>query len=273
MELFEKVMVVTGAGSGIGQAIAIESGRQRMKVVCAGRRVERLEQTTAIIREAGGEALAVGTDVADRRQVEHMVQATLDRFGQIDVLYNNAARFNVLGGLWEVDPDDWWQDVTTNVRGPMLCMHYALPHMMKRNSGVIVNMNGGGSTVPLAGGSGYGCSKAALLRLTESTAKELERVGSAVMALSLGPGFVRTETTMLQATTDQGIKWIPSSKELIEAGKTRPPTDCARSTMELLTHLVPEFNGRYFGTGEDFAALAARRRELVEKDLHVMRGR
>lgn len=275
MEIKGSVIIVTGSGSGIGRAIARVCAQEGMSVVCAGRRMQRLEETVKLIESDGvprDRVLAVSTDVTDRQQVRAMVDAALEKFGRIDVLFNNAATFNTIGAVWEVDPDAWWDDVTNNLRGPMLCMNAVLGHMMQRDQGVIINMNGGGSTQALTGGSGYGCSKAALLRLTETAAKELERVGSKVMVVSIGPGFVRTETTQLQADRPEGRFWIPSSKELLDAGKSRPPEDCARSTIQLLTHLVPEFNGRFFGTGDDFAALAARAKVIAEKDLFVLRG-
>jgi NAD(P)-dependent dehydrogenase (short-subunit alcohol dehydrogenase family) len=126
--------------------------------------------------------------------------------------------------------------------------------------------------VPLPGGSGYGSSKAAMLRLTETLARELERVGSKVLVVALGPGFVRTEMTMLQVTQEAGRRWIPGSGEALDAGKDRPPEDCARSAVELLRILGPELNGRIFDTGADFAAIAKRAAEIKEKNLCVLRA-
>jgi NAD(P)-dependent dehydrogenase (short-subunit alcohol dehydrogenase family) len=175
--------------------------------------------------------------------------------------------------LWEVDPKQWWNDVTVNLLGPMLMSQAVLPHMMQRDSGVIINMNGGGALSPLPGGSAYGCSKAALLRLTDTLARELERVGSHVLVAAMGPGFVRTEMTELQVNTEMGRKWIPSSKQAMDAGKTRSAEDCGRYTIELLKHLRPEFNGRIFGVGSNFAELANRAEEIVKNDLHTMRSK
>ncbi len=271
MELEGKTAIITGSGRGIGKAIAIEFGRRGANVVCCARRKGEVDETVREIEAAGGKGLSVQCDVTDRLQVDEMVAMAVEAFGTVDVLYNNAASFRALGAVWEVDPDDWWHDVTVNVLGPFLCARAVLPVMFERGSGVIINMYGGGATVPLAGGSGYGSSKAALVRFTEAFAKELEREGKGVMCVAMGPGFVHTETTDLQRTSPLGVKWIPSSKEAIEAGECRPPEDCARSSVDLLRVLRPEMNGRIFDTGMDFDAVARGAAEMKEKDLRVMR--
>jgi len=145
--------------------------------------------------------------------------------------------------------------------------------MMKRDEGVIINMNGGGALTWLTGGSGYGCSKAFLLRFTETLAKELEKEGSRVIVLSIGPGFVHTETTELQRTDPLGVKWIPSSKELLDAAKSRPPEDCAKATVWMLKNLCPEMNGRVFEVDTDFDEIARRAAEIKQNDTYVMRLR
>jgi len=271
MELKDRVAIITGAGSGIGRTLALEFARQGASVVCCGRRLDRLQETLALIEKERGKGLAVQTDVTDRSQVDRLVQTTLDRFGGVDVLFNNAGSFNAIGGLWEIDPEVWWNDVANNLRGSMLTSRAVLPVMMARDRGVILNMNGGGSTYPLPGGAAYGSSKAALLRFTETLALELERVGSHVLVVAMGPGFVRTEMTELQADTEAGRKWIPSSGEALAAGKSRPPEDCARSTVELLRWINPTFNGRIFGVGMNFEEVAQRLASPQTKDALLMR--
>lgn len=273
MELRGKTAIITGGGTGIGRAVALEWARQGAHVVLAGRREDRLREAADAVAAAGGRAEAVPTDVTRAADADRLARHALDATGRLDVLFNNAGSFAALGGLWEVDPAAWWNDVTINLLGPMLCARAVLPHMMQRREGVILNMNGGGSTSPLPGGSAYGSSKAALLRLTDTLARELERAGSPVLCVAMGPGFVRTEMTMLQADTEPGRRWLPGSKEALDAGKSRPPEDCARDSVELLRHLRPEFNGRIFGVGMDFADLARRAGEIQEKDQLVMRGR
>lgn len=272
MDIKNKTAIVTGSGSGIGRALAIEFAKQQANVVCTARREDKINETVQIIRQAGGNAVAVKADVTVAEDVQKVVSAALETYGQIDVLFNNAGSFNALGAIWEVDPAEWWHDVTVNMLGPMLFMHAVLPHMMKRDTGIIINMNGGGATVPLNGGSGYGSSKAGLLRMTDTLAVELEKTGSSVLVFAMGPGFVKTEMTMLQIENPMGVKWIPSSKEAMDAGLTSPPEACAEATMQLIQIACPELSGRIFGVGTDFEDVKRRAKEIKEKDLFVMRG-
>lgn len=273
MELRGRTAIVTGSGRGIGRALAVEFARQGANVVITARREADLAETEGIIRAGGGSVLSVPADVTKKAQVNRVARAALKAFGRVDVLFNNAASFHAFGAPWEVDPKVWWRDVEVNALGPMLCARAVLPHMLKRNEGVIINMNGGGALTFLTGGSAYGCSKAFLMRWTETLAKELEKEKSGVLVVAIGPGFVHTETTELQRQDPLAIKWIPSSKELLDAGKSRPPEDCARATVWMLGNLCPEMHGRIFEVDTDFDDIARRAKEIKEKDLYVMRLR
>ena len=249
MDMKNKVVIVTGAGSGVGRALAREFAARGARVVCVARRADRIQETAAAIGADGGAALAVQTDVTDILQVKHMVAQTLDAFGRIDVLFNNAGSFSAIGAVWEVDPELWWRDVTVNLRGTMLCCRAVLPHMLKQNSGILINMTGGNQ---IPGGTGYSCSKVGVVRFTELLAKELKHEGSAVLAFIMAPGFVRTEMTEFQIQTPAGKKWLPSSQNAFDQGHDRPPEDCARATVELTRVACPELSGGTFGPDTDF---------------------
>ena len=254
MELKDKTVIVTGAGTGIGRALALEFARQGAKVVCCGRRVQKINETATLIEQEGGTPLSFPTDITQRSQVERMVNETLKRFGEIDVLFNNAGSFQTIGGVWEVAPDLWWHDVTVNLLGAFLCIRAVLPHMMARNGGVIINMDGGRPT----GGTAYACGKAGLMELTRILVQELKREGKNVMVFSAGPGLVQTEMTELQVKTEAGRKWIPSTKEIFDAGKTRSPEEIARATIEMLRIARPGLSGASYNPDTDFTALASR---------------
>ncbi len=265
MDLRDKTVIVTGAGSGVGRALALEFGLRGARVICAARRASRIRETAAAIEAAGGAALAVETDVTDTRQVERMVSRSIDAFGRIDVLFNNAGSFAALGAVWELDPDLWWRDVTVNLRGTMLCCRFVLPHMLKLNSGIIINMSGGNQ---IPGGTAYSCSKIGVIRFTELLAKELEHRGSSVLAFIMGPGFVRTEMTKMQIQTPEGQEWLPSSRKSVEQGRDRSPEDCARAAANLIRAASPELNGGSFGPDTDFDKVlydAKRRAEQADK--------
>lgn len=249
MQIHGSSVIITGAGSGVGRALAVAFARAGGRVACVGRRLERLEETVSAIAADGGEAVALQADVTDQAQVDRLMTQVVERFGAIDVLFNNAGSFQTLGAVWEVDPDRWWQDVTVNLRGPMLCCRAAIPHMIRRGRGILINMRGG-DRIP--GGTGYSCSKVALTRFTELLAKELERKETGVLCFGMGPGFVRTEMTELQLATPEGRYWLPSSREAVERGRDRSPADCARAAVRLVEVACRALNGQAFGPDTDF---------------------
>ncbi len=249
MELNQAVVIVTGAGSGIGRALASEFARNGATAVCCGRNAENLDETVRLIASTGGSALAVPTDVTERSQVRHLVQKTIAEFGKIDVLFNNAGSFNSIAGVHEADPETWWHDVMVNLYGCFLCMRETLPHMRERNSGIIINMNGGRPP----GGSAYAAGKAGLMELTRITALELSMLKSSVMIFGAGPGLVRTPMTELQAFTEAGHRWVPGVKTAFDNGTLRQPDEIARKTCELIPIAKSEWSGKYFTPDTDFA--------------------
>ena len=274
MNLHGKTAIVTGSGSGVGRELARAFAREGANVVCCGRRKGKLDETTALIAAEGGTALPLPTDVSVWAQVQEMVRAALERFGQIDLLFNNAGRFQSIGPVWEADPDAWWRDVTVNLYGTMLCCRAVLPHMMARDEGVLINMDGGGGAGgPNVGGSAYGCSKAGLVRFSEGVARELEQKGSKVLVFCMNPGFVHTEMTEALISTPHKRKWQPHVVELMGSEREMPPDACARATLKLLQVAGPELSGRVFGVNTDFDAVARNAAIIRDNSLYVMRTR
>lgn len=272
-DLTGQVAIVTGAGTGIGRAIALAFADAGMNVVLAGRRREPLEETAALIEGLSGDALVVPTDVTDKAQVDNLAARTLEAFGQIDVLYNNAGRFNAVGGLWEIDPDEWWQDVTINVRGPMLCAHAVLPHMIERNRGIVLNMSGGGAVGPMAGGSGYGTSKAAILRLTDSLARELMQIESNVRVYAVDPGFNPTDMTHTIAGKPATAKWLPGILRRLESGEGHDPSEAAQTSLDLIRRAPASLHGCVIYVGDDLDNMIANGDEIKERELRTLRLR
>ncbi|MFW5798577.1 MAG: SDR family NAD(P)-dependent oxidoreductase, partial [Planctomycetota bacterium] len=138
MELKDKTVIVTGSGSGIGRALAVAFAGAGSTVVVCGRRKKRLDMTVQMIEAEGAEGLAVEADVTRADDVKRLVETVMKQCGPIDVLFNNAGSFRSIAGVFEVDPELWWQDVTVNLLGPLLTMRMVLPHMMKRDQGIII---------------------------------------------------------------------------------------------------------------------------------------
>ena len=271
MELKGRTTIITGAGRGIGRALALEFSAQGANVVCCARTISEIKETGELIRKKNRRALVVPTDVTRKEEVNNMVDQTLREFGQIDVLLNNAGSFLSVGSVWEIEPELWWNDVAINLRGPMLCTKAVLPHMMSKDEGIIININGGGIDRPFPGGTAYGCSKAALMRFTDTLAEELEEDGSSVLCMGMFPGLVRTKTCEYVAEAPLGRKWLPYAKRMLDNNEDRPPEDCARATVKLIRLARPEFNGRLFDVELDLEKIAQHAPQVKEKDLLVMR--
>lgn len=274
MDLQGRTAIVTGSGSGIGRELARTFARAGANVVCCGRRASRLHETVAMIEADGGTGLAVPTDVTDWAQVQGMVEVALRRFASIDLLFNNAGSFRHVGPVWTADPDAWWTDVSINLRGTMLCCRAVLPHMMARDTGILINMDGGGGAGgPNIGGSAYGCSKAAIVRFTEGLARELEQVGSSVLALCMNPGFVHTEMTESLMDTPEKRQWQAHVPQLMGSAEEMPPDACARATMRLLRIAGRELNGCTFDVDTDFDEVERKKAQIRTEELYVMRKR
>jgi len=263
--------IVTGSGRGIGRAIAQALAKEGMGVVLAARTAGQVEETRVSIEAAGGRAIAVPTDVTDAGAVGRMAKAALDEFGRIDLLVNNAGSFGAIGPVWEVDPAEWWRDVTTNLQGTFNCSRAVLPHMIERGNGKIINMSGGGSAGPLPYGSAYGISKAGILRFTDTLAAECAGRGVEVYAMS--PGLVRTAMTEFQIHSPEGRRWKPEIGRRFEEGADVPPTEAARVAVFLATLPHGRLVGRAFGVADDLDWIAGHVDEILEHDLHVLRLR
>jgi len=186
MELRGKVAIVTGASRGVGAALAVALAREGCSVACAARSTAgapqrtagTLDDTVARVREAGAEALAVPTNLAAEGEVVAMVARTVEHFGGVDILINNAA-ITFVGGL---DQPLKRHDLTmeVNYRAPLLAIREAYPSMEKRGGGAIVNVSSLAALQPLPDMIAYGTSKLALEHLTLDAARELHPKGIAV---------------------------------------------------------------------------------------------
>jgi 3-oxoacyl-[acyl-carrier protein] reductase len=186
-----KVAIVTGSSTGIGEAIALAFGREGASVVLAARTAEKIRSHAGKIKEAGGRALPVRTDISRLGDVEEMVKKSLEEFGRIDILVNNAAYTEVsLKPFADTKPEEWDGEINTTFRGTLNCCWAALPQMTKQSYGRIINITTAGVKTGSQYLSLYGASKAAVAQFTKSLAMELVPYGITVNAVA--PGMIKT---------------------------------------------------------------------------------
>ena len=185
-----KVVVITGASSGLGAATARLLASQGASVVLGARRAERLESLAKELEAAGGKALAVMTDVTDRAQVQHLVDAAVENFGRVDVVLNNAGLMP-LAPLERLKTDEWDRMIDVNFKGTLNGIAAALPHMKKQKSGQIINVSSVYGHKVGAGVAVYCATKFAVRALSEGLRQEVKPYNIRTTVIS--PGAVKTE--------------------------------------------------------------------------------
>src|SRR5262249_19559587 len=189
MRLQDKVCIVTGGGSGIGRATALLFAEEGARLVVADKRVAGGLAVAAECVGKDAQALAVETDVADAAHVKRLVEATVERFGRIDVLVNNAG-YGIPGSVVETDEAAWDALMATNVRGVFLCCKYAIPVMKANGGGAIVNTASVGAAVGIATRGAYCPSKGAVAALTRAIA--VDHVDDRIRCNAIAPGTIDT---------------------------------------------------------------------------------
>ncbi len=213
------IAVVTGSSSGIGKAIALRFGLEGAKVVVAARRQALCEQTVSHIAKKGGEAMAIQTDVSDERQVDKLIDATVQRYGRLDVLVNNAG----IGGggrLAETTTQAFDKVMQTNLYGTFYCCRAGFRQMKKQGGGLIINMSSVAGVQAWAGTGTYSASKHGIMALTKSLADEGRAHHIKVAAIC--PGAVADEL-------------VDASPEEILRSEKIDPFDIAETAVYLAT--------------------------------------
>ncbi|GLX10490.1 SDR family oxidoreductase [Microbispora sp. NBRC 16548] len=200
MRFADKVVLVTGAGSGVGRAVAHGFAREGATVVAAGRRRELLEQTVKVIEAEGGRAAALTVDVTDSAAVAGLVQEIVTRFGRLDVAVNNAGIF-AGGAVVDMREEDWARVLQVNTTGVFLALKHEIAAMRAQGSGVIVNIASNiGAHIRMPGVGAYAASKAAVSALTRTAA--LENIGAGVRINAVSPGALDTTMSLRPGETE-----------------------------------------------------------------------
>ena len=272
MKLDGQVAVITGAGRGIGRAIALAYAREGAKLALAARSQSELQEAVNAASEIGAEAIAVPTDVTSQEDAERLARSALDKFGRIDVLVNNAGISGPIGPLQGNDVADWVNTVTVNLTGTFLVCRAVIPAMLEQARGKIINLSGAGAANAWSNMSAYCSSKAAVVRLTEVLAQELD--GSGITVNALGPGSVHTSMwdQMTEQAGQAGADFIHQLGLRVTSGGGASIDECAELAVWLASDQSGMLTGRLISAAtDDFRNLPPRIADIMAGDAYTLR--
>lgn len=238
-----KVAIVTGGSSGIGRATALAFSNEGAKVTVADVNDEGGEETGEIIRNSGGSAFFVHTDVSKSVEVENMVSKTIDKYGRLDYAFNNAGITGEMAAITECTEENWDRVNGVNLKGVWLCMKYEIPAMIKHGGGAIVNTS---SNIGLGAGApgfpAYVASKHGIIGITKNAAKVYRKAGIRVNAVC--PGTIRTP--MIYDVIERGGEaMLKRVKAMEEDGRVGEPEDVANAVIWFCSEYASHISGNY----------------------------
>ncbi len=264
-----RVVLVTGAGRGIGRAIAEALAKEGVRVGLLARTASEIDETARAIKQAGGAAAAIAADVSIKQNVAGAVARIEEELGAIDGLVNNAGILGPIAPFWESSVSAWRQVIDVDLIGPAICAHAVIPGMIARRRGCIVNVVTG--IIPTPYFSAYGAAKTGLVRLSETLALELKPYGISVFAL--GPGTTRTAMSTHSMESAEGRRWIPDFAKIFTEGRDLPMERPVNLALELLSGRHDLLSGLVLTPYDDLAAIAAHAAEHPAHTLYKLRIR
>ncbi|WP_284351092.1 SDR family NAD(P)-dependent oxidoreductase [Roseisolibacter agri] len=264
-----RTALVTGAGRGLGRAMATHLARAGARVALVARSHAEIEAVAAALQGDGATAVAIPADVTDADAVERAVEAAESALGPLDLLVNNAGDGAVPGPIWEADPERWWRVFEVNLLGAFLGTRAALRRMVPRGHGRIVNVSSRAGNVAVPFASAYSTSKGALTRFTEIAAAEARPHG--VQLFALEPGTVRTAMTETLLESEAGRTWLPWYRQTFDAGQDASPDEAAALVVRLARGDADALSGRFISRADDLDALVAEAEAVVGGEKLVLR--
>ena len=272
MLLEGKISIITGGSGGIGKAISKAFAKEGALLVLNSR-------TTLALDKAKDEVLNIcpsarvelfQADISKENGARALIDFGVSKFGMVDILVNCAGIMGPIGLSKDVDPEDWLEAIQINLYGTFLCIQAVLPIMMKKQKGKIINFSGGGAVLPRPRFSAYSASKAAVVRLTETLAKEISEYNIDINAIA--PGAVNTKLleAVLVAGEAAGDELAKAEKQKTDGGT--PPEKAAELAVFLASSQSDGLSGRLISAvWDNWQGIPGHLQELIKSDVFTMR--
>jgi NAD(P)-dependent dehydrogenase (short-subunit alcohol dehydrogenase family) len=254
MKLKDKVAIITGSGSGLGRASALLFAKEGAKVVVADIAVKGAEETVSIIKKAGGDAIPCQVDITQASDCEKMVAMAVNKYGKLDIMFNNAGAGGAVGKIVDLAEEEWNRVMSLNLTGVFLGTKYAVREMLKGKSGVIINVSSP-AAVSQARGGVYGIAKVGVIHLTKMTALEYSRDNIRANCIMPGPmdtaffdNMSSGDPKMSEAVKGFSIKHVP-------LGRLADPQEVAKVALFLAADDASFVTGAVWSVDGGYALL------------------
>ena len=271
-----KKIVITGASGGVGGMLSKGLAKKGYHIIGLSRNEKRLEELVSDINSKGGKASFEVADMTDDQMVVNAGERIIKNLGSIDVWINNVGvnNHNAIGPTWELDPKNWWTEVSLNLYTTFLGTRTAINLMKAQNNGYIINLGGGGVQKPKPFGSAYGAAKTAIVKFTETVNVELEKEGFNVKLFAFNPGFIQNDRTEKLVESKVARKYMPKLEQMLKYGEMSDPQDSIDLINTLISGKADQLAGKYFFSDDKNIEEAIEKSEAyVKEKLNVLRVR
>jgi short-subunit dehydrogenase len=269
-----KNIVITGATGGVGSMLAKGFAKLNHHIICLGRNEARLKELVNSIHSDDGSASYVLADMSKENEVLAAGQKIIDDHLKIDVWINNVGvnNHNAIGPTWELEPENWWNEVSLNLYTAFLGTRTAINLMKDNNAGYIINLGGGGVQKPKPFGSAYGAAKSGIVKFTETVNLELEEENINIKIFAFNPGFIRNDRTETLVESEVARKYMPELEEILKNGEMSNIEDSLDLLTAFITGRADQLAGRYFESDDKSIETAIENSSVIIKEKkHLIR--
>lgn len=272
----KKNIVITGASGGVGSMLSKGLAKSGHHIICLGRKEGVLKELVKGIQADSGNASFEIVDMMSNEQVVSVGEKILKDLGKIDVWINNVGvnNHNAIGPTWEIEPKNWWTEVSLNLYTAFIGTRTAINLMKQENSGYIINLGGGGVQKPKPFGSSYGAAKTGVVKFSETVNLELKAENLDIKVFAFNPGFIRNERTEVLVESEVARKYMPELEAVLKHGTMSNIQDSIDLIETIISGKADKLAGKYFFSDDKNIEEAIENSAVfIQEKLNVLRVR